>query len=64
MGVLINFQHDTAHEAIVASTRYDRCPQGLPIGNRSRRNRHILVMSPDPSVPVLLAMSYFGLGAP
>jgi hypothetical protein len=23
-------------------------PQGLPIGNRSRRNRHILVMSPDP----------------
>ena len=27
MGVLINFQHDTANEAIVASTRYDRCPK-------------------------------------
>ncbi len=22
--------------------------KGLPLGNRSRRNRHILVMSPDP----------------
>ncbi len=24
-------------------------PKGLPVSNRSRRNSHILVMSPDPN---------------
>ena len=32
------------------ATRYDRqMPKGLPLGNRTRRNRHLLAMSPDPS---------------
>ena len=31
------------------STRYAQVPQGLPLGNRSRRNNYILVMSLEPS---------------
>ena len=31
------------------ATRYDRCPKVFLFGNRTRRNRHLLVMRQDPS---------------
>ncbi len=46
MGKLTCWHHPGAGRV---SIRYDRCPKSVPVSNRSRRNRHILVMSPDPN---------------